>query len=113
MANIDVFQPSAVKNPTVVVNCNLPIGTAAQVEVYVGPNISTKTVTSGKKSFTAPAANTNSSPITCQITLPAIPAQYHVYVAVYDTNGNMVGNAQYTNDMVIFTATLVGNINWS
>jgi hypothetical protein len=113
MSTVDVFQPSAVKNPTVVVNCNMPLGTPGQVDVFLGPNNTTRIAASNKIAFTAPAANTNSSPITVPITLPATPAQYHVYVTLYDQNSHVLGVAQWTNDTIIFTATLVGNINWS
>jgi hypothetical protein len=110
---VDVFQPSTAKNPTVVVNCNLPAGTTGYFEVFLGPNQTTKTVTSGKIVFTAPTVNTNSAPVVCPITLPATPAQYHVYVVVYDSKSNVVGIAPYTNDTVIFVATIVGTITWS
>ena len=63
MSTVDVFQPSAVKNPTVVVNCNMPLGTPGQVDVFLGPNNTTRIAASNKIAFTAPAANTNSSPI--------------------------------------------------
>jgi hypothetical protein len=110
--SIDIFQPSAVKNPTIVVNCNMQAGTQGFVDIFLGPNNTTRTVASAKIGFTAPAANTNSAPITCPITLPATPAQYHVYVTIYDSKYNILGVGQWTNDTVIFTAT-IGNITWS
>jgi hypothetical protein len=111
--SVDVFQPSIAKNPTVIVNCNMPIGTTGYVDIFLGPNNTTRVVASAKIAFTAPAANTNSAPITCPIVLPATPAQYHVYSTVYDSKGNILGVGQWTNDTVIFTATLSGGITWS
>jgi len=111
--SVDVFQPSANKNPTVVVNCNMPAGTPGFVDIFLGPNNTTRTAYSQKIAFTAPAANTNSSPITCPIQLPSTPTQYHVYSTVYDANSKVLGVGTWTNDTVIFTASLVGTITWS
>lgn len=103
---IDVFQPSSAHNASVVLNTDLPQGTSCSLEVYLGTAPGTKTVTSGKISFTAPAPNTNSSPVVCAIVMPATGTQLHVYIVLYDASGNILQTWTNVNDAVIFAGSI-------
>ena len=103
---IDVFQPSSTHNASVVINTDLPQNTSCSLEVFLGPAPGTKTVTSGKVSFTTPAPNTNSSPIVCPVIMPATGNQLHVYITLYDASGNTLQTWTNVNDVVIFAGTI-------
>jgi hypothetical protein len=109
--SLDIFQPSSVHVASVVVNTDLPLGTSCSLEVYLGPSLGTKTVTSGKVSFTTPAANTNSSAILCSVTMPATGGGLSEYIVLYDGSGNVLITWVNVNTALVFTGTIT--VTWA
>jgi len=109
--SVDVFQPSSSHVASVVVNSDLPQGTVCSLEVYLGPAPGTKTVTSGKVPFTAPAPNTNSNPILCTVVMPATGGGLNEYIVLYDAGGNILTTWVNVNQGLIFTGTIA--VTWA
>ena len=108
---LDIFQPSSSHVASVVVNTDLQSGTPCSLEVYLGPSVGTKTVTSGKVSFNTPAANTNSNPINCTVVMPASGSQLNEYIVLYDSSGNVLITWTSVNQALIFTGTIT--VTWA
>jgi hypothetical protein len=107
----DIFQPNQVKNAGVVFNLNIPSGVAMQVEVFIGPNPTTKTATSNKKPFTTPTPNTNTASVACPITMPATSGVLNEYIFLYDAAGNVAFSWINVNQLVVISGT--ATITWS
>lgn len=74
---------TAVVKPTV-----SPSGIACEIEVWLGPDVNTKSATSGKIAFTSTGTAQN---VSVPIVMPATEDSYHVYVGIY------IGSLYYIN----------------
>ena len=105
-----ILAPGAAKTARVPITAK-PAGMACEVEVFLGPNDTTKVVTSGRKPFTSTGA---SQLVNCPITMPTPPAgegaAYHVYIDVY-TGGFRFLAGIGTEDVVIPGGS-IGPIDW-
>jgi len=87
-----------------------PSGLACQVEVFLGPNDTTKVATSGLKSFTSTG---NQQSVSVPITMPSEDGTYHVYIDLY-VEGQYLAGYQATEDIEIAAEPLeidLGSIN--
>jgi hypothetical protein len=57
-----------------------PSGQSCQLELWIGPNATTKSTTSGMVSFNSTGAAQNMTP---SIVMPATAGTYHVYIDIY------------------------------
>ena len=106
-----ILPPGAAKTPKVPITAK-PAGMACEVELFLGPNETTKVVTSGRKPFTSTGA---SQLVSCPVTMPTPPAgegaAYHVYIDVY-TGGFRFLAGIGTEDVVIPGGS-IGPIDWT
>lgn len=85
-----------------------PSGLSCRAELWLGPNETTKTVTSGLIPFTSTGA---AQSISFPVTMPTVDGKaYKVFVDVY-ANGALLVSYVATEDVVIPSAT-VGPITW-
>lgn len=102
-----VFAPGVTKTAIAPITV-APSGLSCQVELFLGPNDTTKVATSGLKAFTSTGAQQN---ITLPVTMPtAGGVAYHVYLDVY-VAGILVLAYVATEDVIIPSAS-VGPITW-
>ena len=101
-----VFAPGVIKTAKVPVDVD-PSGLACQIEVFLGPNATTKTATSGLKAFTSTGAQQS---VSAAITMPAGGASYHVYIDLY-VAGMYLAGYQATEDVIIPSGS-IGPITW-
>jgi hypothetical protein len=106
MAQI-VFTPAAAKTGTAPLTVT-PSGLTCTAELYLGPDASTKTVTSGPKAFTSTGSSQN---VACPVTMPTVGGTYNIYLNV-STGGVLIGAFVGTDTVAIPTVT-VGTITWS
>jgi len=103
-----VLAPGATKTVIVPVTVK-PAGMACEIEVFLGPNSTTKIVTSGRKPFTSTGASQN---VTCPVTMPTEGgAAYHVFIDVY-TGGFLFLAGKATEDVVIPGGS-IGPVTWA
>lgn len=106
-----ILAPGSSKTAKVPITAK-PSGMACEVEVFLGPNETTKVVTSGRKPFTSTGA---SQDVNCPITMPTPAAgegaAYHVYIDVY-TGGFRFLAGIGTEDVVIPGGS-IGPIAWT
>jgi len=103
-----ILPPGAAKTATVPVTAK-PAGMACEVELFLGPNDTTKVATSGRKPFTSTGALQN---VTCPVTMPTNGGSaYHVYIDVY-TGGYKFIAGIATEDVVIPGGS-IGPIDWA
>lgn len=85
-----------------------PSGLSCQAELFLGPNDTTKVVTSGLKAFTSTGA---AQSVRLPVTMPTPGGvAYHVYLDVF-ANGYRILAYQATEDVII-PAGEVGPITW-
>jgi len=102
-----VFGPGISKTAKVPVDVD-PSGLSCQLEVFLGPNASTKVATSGLKAFTSTGAQ---QIVNAAITMPsAAGVSYHVYIDLY-VAGYYLAGYQATEDVVIPSGS-IGPITW-
>ena len=102
-----ILPPGAAKTPTVPITAK-PAGMACEVELFLGPNETTKVVTSGRKLFTSTGTSQN---VSCPVIMPtAGGVAYHVYIDVY-TGGYKFIAGIGTEDVVIPGGS-IGPITW-
>lgn len=102
-----VFGPGITKTAKVPVDVD-PSGLSCQLEVFLGPNATTKVATSGLKAFTSTGLQQT---INAAITMPAAAGvSYHVYIDLY-VAGYYLAGYQATEDVVI-PSGLIGPIIW-
>lgn len=86
-----------------------PAGMACQAELFLGPNPTTKSATSGMVSFTSTGA---SQDVNLPVTMPANGgASYHVYIDVYA--GGMKFLSYIATEDVVIPGGSIGPITWS
>lgn len=101
-----IFAPSTPKQPVINITVTPP-SAACQIELYLGPNENTKTMTSGLIDFVSLGTP---QPLTIPIVMPAVAGTYHVYVDLY-IGGVRLAAFLATEDIVIAQATF-GGITW-
>jgi hypothetical protein len=102
-----VFGPGVTKTARVPITV-VPSGLSCQLEVFLGPNDSTKVTTSGLKSFTSTGTQQT---VDAAITMPAASGvTYHVYVDLY-VAGYYLAGYQATEDVVIPSGS-IGPVTW-
>ena len=102
-----VFAPGVIKTAKVPVDVD-PSGLSCQIEVFLGPNATTKTATSGLKSFTSTGAQ---QIISLPVTMPSAEGvSYHVYLDVY-VEGYLLMAYVATEDVIIPSGS-IGPITW-
>ena len=106
MAQI-IFTPGLSKTGTAPLTVT-PSGLACTAELYLGPNASTKTVTSGPISFTSTASQQN---VACPVTMPTVGGTYNIYLNV--STGGVLISAFIGTDTVAIPTVTVGTITWS
>ena len=108
-----VFTPPVTKTAPIVLNIPIPAGNPLQVEVFLGPNQTTKTYTSGKKNFTSVDPFTDTPVINCPIALPsgAAAANLGAYILLYDGTGNFL-YGWFDPTMVVIMGGTVKPIVW-
>ena len=85
-----------------------PSGLACEAELFLGPNETTKVVTSGRKSFTSTGA---SQSISLPVTMPTAGGlAYHVYLDVFVAGYRLL--AYKAVEDVIIPEGSVGPITW-
>lgn len=84
-----------------------PSGLSCAAELFLGPNETTKTATSGRKAFTSTGA---AQSVRLPVTMPTAGGVYHVYLDVYVNDYRLLAY-QATEDVVIVTGE-VGPIIW-
>lgn len=106
-AMLNVFAPGAAKVAKVPVTV-VPAGVPCELEIFIGPNPTIKTTTSGKIAFTSTGAAQN---INCPIAMPTTAGQYHVYVDL-TSGGYLLAAYVDLNDIAILSGS-VGPIVWT
>ena len=102
-----VFAPGVIKTAKVPIDVD-PSGLSCEIEVFLGPNASIKTVTSGLKSFISTGLL---QIVNAAITMPAVAgASYHVYIDLY-VGGMYLAGYQATEDVIIPSGS-IGPITW-
>lgn len=102
-----VFTPSVTKTAMVPVDIN-PAGVACEIELFLGPNATTKSATSGRRAFTSTGA---SQIVNAPVTMPAASGvAYHVYIDLY-VGGIYLAGYTATEDVIIPSGS-VGPITW-
>jgi len=102
-----MMAPGSAHTATVPITAK-PSGMACEVEVFLGPNETTKVVTSGRKPFTSTGSSQN---VACPVTMPTNGGSaYHVYIDVY-TGGFKFLAGIGTEDVVIPGGS-IGPITW-
>jgi hypothetical protein len=92
-----IFPPSVLKTAKVPVDVD-PSGLACELEVFLGPNDTTKVATSGRIPFTSTGSG---QIISAPVTMPSAGGlAYHVYIDLYVEGYYLVGY-QATEDVVI------------
>ena len=79
-----------------------PSGLSCQLEVFLGPNDSSKVATSGLKAFTSSGAQQS---VPAAIVMPSAAGTYHVYIDLYAA-GYYLAGYQATEDVVIAAPAL-------
>jgi GH18 family chitinase len=90
-----VFAPGSLHNFTVPITVT-PAGIACTCEIYLGPDINTKTATSGARSFTSTGVQQN---VTGSVTMP-VAGTYHTY-ATLKAKGVVLGTV-YLSDIIVY-----------
>lgn len=90
------FSPNQSKNAIVPATVQ-PGGLSCELEVFLGPNESTKVVTSGLKAFTSTGAQQS---VAAPVVMPSASGTYHVYIDLYAAGYYLVGY-QAIEDVVI------------
>ncbi len=89
-----------------------PAGMACEGELFIGPNETTKTATSGRKAFTSTGAAVS---VSFPITMPTPPsgegASYHVYIDVYA--GGVKFLSYIATEDVVIPGGSIGPIIWT
>lgn len=102
-----IFTPGITKTAKVPVDVD-PSGLACEIEVFLGPNASTKSASSGRKAFTSTGTQQT---INAPVTMPsATGVAYHVYIDLY-VLGMYLAGYQGTEDVIIPSGS-VGPITW-
>jgi len=102
-----IFGPNISKTARVPITV-IPAGLNCSVELWLTPNGTTKTSTSGKINFVSTGASQN---VTIPIVTPTTPGQYDVYIDVYVDTYLIVGYIA-TDDVIVPSGT-VGPPVWS
>jgi hypothetical protein len=102
-----IFTPGVTKTIKVPVDVD-PSGVSCQLEVFLGPNDSTKSATTGLKSFTSTGAQ---QIISSAITMPSSAGvAYHVYIDLY-AEGGLLASYVADEDVIIPSGT-IGPPTW-
>ncbi len=102
-----IFAPSAAKTATAPITAS-PAGMACTAELFIGPNATTKTATSGLISFTSTGSAQN---VSLPINMPASGgASYHVYIDVYA--GGIKFLSYIATEDVLIPGGSIGTITW-
>lgn len=89
-----------------------PAGMACQAELFLGPNATTKSATSGMVAFTSIGASQDVNlPVTMPTPAAGEGAAYHVYIDVYA--GGMKFLAYIATEDVVIPGGSVGPITWT
>jgi len=103
-----ILAPGSSKTASVPITAK-PAGMACEVETFLGPNETTKVVTSGRKPFTSTGA---SQSVNCPITMPIVEgAAYHVYIDVY--TGGFKFIAGIATEDVVIPGGSIGPVTWA
>ena len=103
-----IFGPSVTKSPTIPVDIS-PAGLNSTLEIFIGPNDTTKVATSGQIPF---VSSGNVQQIVAPITMPAEGgAAFHVYVDV-DVEGTPLVSLIATEDVIIPSGS-IGPVDWT
>ena len=104
----DPVMPPGVSRTAVAPITVSPSGLACEAELFLGPNETTKVVTSGRKSFTSTGA---SQSISLPVTMPTAGGlAYHVYLDVFVAGYRLL--AYKATEDVIIPEGSVGPITW-
>ena len=101
-----VFNPGVMKTPSAKFSTGLA-GIPCAVEIFLGPNASTKVATSGLIQYTSTAGIDT---VQLPIVMPAVSAIYKVYVDFY-INGELAKGFVGTEDIAIPNIEF-GGITW-
>ena len=102
-----IFGPGEVKVATAFITVN-PTGLDCSVELFLGPNDTVKSASSGMIPFTSTGAP---QPVTLQVTMPTTGGvAYHVYLDVFVGTSLIIAYVG-TEDIVIPTGS-IGPIEW-
>ncbi len=89
-----------------------PAGMACQVELFLGPNATTKSATSGMVSFTSTGTSQDVNlPVTMPTPAAGEGADYHVYIDVYA--GGMKFMSYIATEDVVIPGGSIGPITWT
>jgi hypothetical protein len=102
-----IFAPGITKTANATLNV-APAGLSLELELWLGPDESTKVVSSGKRPFTSTGANQN---INASIDMPNQGGTYEVYVDIY-YGADLVLAFIGIDTITIISGTL-GPIVWS
>ncbi len=102
-----VFQSGSSKTAKIPITVT-PSNLGCQVELYLGPNQSTKTVTSGQVTFTSTGSSQN---VNVTITLPTTAGAYNVYIDI--TSGGYLIGAYIDSNTIVIPSGSIGPIVWS
>lgn len=102
-----VFLPGVLKTAKIPITV-VPAGLSCGVELFLGPNASTKVATSGLKAFTSTGLQ---QIVSAPVTMPAATGvTYHVYIDLYVAGMYLAGYTA-TEDVIIPSGS-VGPIVW-
>lgn len=102
--NMAVFLPGSSHSAKVNIDVD-PANVPCQLELWLGPNQTTKTVTSGMKSFTSTGQPQD---INCTVVMPSSSGvTYHVYIDVY-IGGQLAAGFQASEDVTIVSVGTPG-----
>jgi hypothetical protein len=79
----------------------IPSGISAQIEIWLGPDVNTKTVTSGKVPFTSTGV---AQQLAVPITMPTAPGTYNVFIDLY-ISGFILTAYEATSPVVVVSGT--------
>lgn len=104
---LDPVMPPGVSRAAVAPITVRPSGLSCDVELFLGPNDTTKVATSGKQPFTSTGV---SQSVRLPVTMPTAGAAYHAYLDVF-ANGYRILAYQATEDVIVPSGE-VGPITW-
>lgn len=107
------FAPGVPKTAIAPITVN-PAGMSCEIELFLGPNDTTKAATSGRVPFVSTGSPMN---VSLPIVMPANPGNYHGYIDVFAAGSRFLAYTLSEDvaiiDQLVLTGTNIGQVLWS